>query len=478
MKRWLLVWALACFWLTGMAAPSSASEDRPDGVTVEQDRASLQFPNSITFSANIRSDRMLLSVVLEYWVDQLTCGEVIAKAYPEFLPGNDVTVEWLWDMRQSGSLPPGATIYWRWRVTDSSLQEVTTETRSVVWLDDEHTWQVIDKDNIRLHWYKGGATFASQLHTAAVAALENLKETTGVTADAPVDLYIYASTADMADAILYEPGWTGGVAFPEHNIVIIGVEPAEIEWGKSTEAHELTHVLVGHRTFSCLSFVPTWLNEGIAMYGEGGPDPASQDAFEKALADDSLPSVRSLSGGFSEASSKANLSYTQSYSLVNFLIEEYGQEKLLALFDLLQQGDTADAALLAVYDFDIDGLETAWRVAIGAKSHAAEQDATPTPSATVIPTYAPADAVITLTPTPTATPTRTPTATATPTVTLTPIPPTATPTVTITPTPQPAMLEMIQAPRTWLAAGGCLIVLIVLGAIVGFVAFSIKRKTQ
>ena len=30
---------------------------------------------------------------------------------------------------------------------------------------------------------------------------------------------------DMRDAVLYEPGWTGGLAYPDHNIVIIGIAP-------------------------------------------------------------------------------------------------------------------------------------------------------------------------------------------------------------------------------------------------------------
>ena len=35
-------------------------------------------------------------------------GEVIAKAFPQFTPGKTVEAEWTWEMRQSGSLPPGA----------------------------------------------------------------------------------------------------------------------------------------------------------------------------------------------------------------------------------------------------------------------------------------------------------------------------------------------------------------------------------
>ena len=84
----------------------------------------------------------------------------------------------------------------------------------------------------------------------------------------------------MRDAVLYEPGWTGGLAYADHNIVIIGISPDQMDWGKRTQAHEFTHVLVGQLTFSCLSDIPTWLQEGLAVYGEGGPDEPSRKLFD------------------------------------------------------------------------------------------------------------------------------------------------------------------------------------------------------
>ena len=40
---------------------------------------------------------------------------------------------------------------------------------------------------------------------------------------------------------------------------------------------------VVHLTFSCLGDVPTWLNEGLAVYSEGGLDPASARQLEEAI---------------------------------------------------------------------------------------------------------------------------------------------------------------------------------------------------
>ena len=90
---------------------------------ITNDQPVIDFPNTITFQAKITANANIVSVVLEYGTEQLTCGDVIAKAFPEFNPGKSIDPEWTWDMRQSGSLPPGASIWWRWRYTDENGNE-------------------------------------------------------------------------------------------------------------------------------------------------------------------------------------------------------------------------------------------------------------------------------------------------------------------------------------------------------------------
>lgn len=363
-------------------------------IVIDDRGATVEFPNLLSFTAHIESSAEIERVVLEYGVDKLTCGTVTARAFPDFTPGTSTDVTWTWEMRQSGSEPPGARIWYRWHVIDSAGTTQVSDEQRVVWLDDQHNWRSISRGMLTLHWYHGPSGFAEELLASAVAALAELEQTTGVAPESPIDLYIYGSAAEMRDATLYEPGWTGGQAFPDYDSVIIGISPEQIEWGKRTIAHELTHVLVGHLTFSCLGSVPTWLNEGIAVYGEGGLDPLSAEALEQAIATNQLLSLRALSGGFSEHPGKADLSYSQSYSVVNYLISEYGSDKLLELFGTLRDGLPIAQGLTQIYGFGLDELEDRWRVAIGAPPRQAE-GATPTATAvpTPVPTYAPIAAV-------------------------------------------------------------------------------------
>jgi len=378
--------------------PGITSEAHRRAAVWTNNEISLNFPESATFRAAITSDVDITSVVLEYGNEQQTCGEVIAKAFPQFEPGKTVNAEWIWEMRQSGSLPPGAQLWWRWRVVDANGNETVTETKTATWLDNIHQWQTMnngDSQGVHLHWYEGDQSFATDLAKAASDGLLFNETQAGLKADAPIDLYIYANTNELQEAILYEPSWTGGQAFPDQDIVILGISSSDLDWGRDAIVHELTHVLVGHLTFSCLGDVPTWLNEGLAVYSEGELDQASQQQLEDAIRDDTLLTVRSLSAGFSEVADKAYLSYSQSYSITKFLIETYSQDKMTALLIALRDGKTIDEALMQTYGFNIDGLDDAWRAAIGAQPRLVSPEGAPTaqPAPTFVPTIVPVGGV-------------------------------------------------------------------------------------
>ena len=382
---------------TALAAP------RAD---VTNDQVTFDFPNTATFSATLSADSDIVSVTLEYGNVQQTCGEVVAKAFPDFTPAKNVNVEWTWDMRQSGSLPPGATIWWRWIYTDSTGNESSTEIQTATWLDSVHDWQTLTSGDLRLHWYNNDKAFAQTMLDAGLEGLRRNKEQAGLVTDSPIDLYVYPNYTDMQEAILYEPSWTGGMAFPEYNIFIMGVSGSDSTWDKNTVIHELTHILVGHLTFSCLGDVPTWLNEGLAMYSEGELDSSAQAQLDQAISSDTLLTVRSLNGGFSELPDKANLSYSQSYSITNFLIQTYGQDKLTELLKALRDAKPIDDALLEIYGFDSDGLEDAWRQSVGAAPRAVSAQPTSMPTPTFVPTYVPVAGIpLAVTPTPYAVPT-------------------------------------------------------------------------
>jgi len=194
--------------------------------------------------------------------------------------------------------------------------------------------------------------------------LARLTQDIGTCPERPIKIYIYASTSDLKGAMIFPQEWTGGVAFTAFGIIAIGIPPSNLDWGKKALVHELTHLVVHQATFSPYGQLPIWLDEGLAMYNEGELDPVFRSHLQEAILEDKLISVRGLCSPFSAETEKARLSYAQSYSLVEYLLDNYGQGKMLELLTILKQGSTYDEALTEVYSFDIDGLDARWRATL------------------------------------------------------------------------------------------------------------------
>jgi len=233
--------------------------------------------------------------------------------------------------------------------------------------DDAYTWRSVTRKSVTVTWSQGSQAFGAQLLDQAIGSLDRLNRQMGVRPVGPVQLIIYPSAAEVRDALVNVPEWTGGVAYPEYGLTVIGIAPGENSWAATVIPHELTHLVVGTLVFNCRGIsLPTWLNEGLAVVAQG---PASTDdlaSLSEALQGGELPSLRSLANGFQADATAANLSYTRSGQVVRYLIDTFGADHLTQLLATMQSGSPIDAALGQVYGLDTDGLDSAWRVSHGA----------------------------------------------------------------------------------------------------------------
>ena len=179
--------------------------------------------------------------------------------------------------------------------------------------------------------------------------------------DKPVSLYIYANYADLRGSIVAPEEWTGGVAYAGFNIISIGISPNNLDWGKEAVAHELGHLITHQVTVSPYgSGIPPWLDEGLAMHAEGPQSDSDKGALKKAIEDGTVATLQSLSSPFSADAKEAFYAYAQSRSVIEFLVDNFGKNKINDLLVLLNDGYSMDDALKKIYGFDLDGLDQAW----------------------------------------------------------------------------------------------------------------------
>lgn len=326
------------------------------------------FPSALVFKIKTESSSDITRIRLNYQVEKMNFARVISEAWPEFAPSTRVEARWTWDMRNA-SLPPSATIHYWWTIENKSGSRLVTPMTTIRFSDNRYNWENLSSGKLTLFYYESNKSIANELMEAAQQALEKLSKDTAAHLEKPVELYIYASSKDLQGSMVFPREWTGGTAFTPYSIIAIGISPKDLDWGKKALAHELAHMVTHQLTFSPYGAnLPTWLDEGLAMHVEGELDIAMRSYLKKAVDKQKLISVRSLSSPFSAKSEEAYVSYAESQSIIEFLLQNYGKDNMFNLLNLMKEGHSIDEALTDIYGFDQDGLDQLWRESLTAQT--------------------------------------------------------------------------------------------------------------
>jgi hypothetical protein len=338
------------------------------GIAVTASDVDVDFPSQAVFTVEAESNVDIVDARLYYQVDRMNYAEVVSEGWADFAPATRIEANWVWDMANA-SLPPGADVTYWWIIEDDDGNRVETSPKIMHFDDDRFTWRSLTggaggSGAMTLYWYAGSDSFAQELMDICEDGLASLTQDIGTYPEKPIKIYVYQSTSDLRGAMVFSQEWTGGVAFIDFGIIAISISPSQLEWGKRALVHELTHLVVHQATFGPYGQLPLWLDEGLSTYNEGELDPDLQASLNRAVSEGTLVSVRTLCSPFSAYTDKARLSYAESYSLVKYLLDNYGQDKMLDFLTTLKQGSTYDEALTEIYGFDIDGLDAGWRATL------------------------------------------------------------------------------------------------------------------
>ena len=82
-------------------------------LTILDSSAHAEFPSKLSFNLSAKSDVNITDIRLCYTIDRASFAQVTSEVYIEFAPATTIDVDWAWDMRKTGGLPPGASVdYW------------------------------------------------------------------------------------------------------------------------------------------------------------------------------------------------------------------------------------------------------------------------------------------------------------------------------------------------------------------------------
>ena len=349
--------------VTLLYTPSNVHAD--SNIEIISDAVSSNFPDGIIFKVSARSSSTIEEIKVEY---KLPGSDITSYGYMDFTPAKNVSGEYL--LNTSGRrdhIPPGTAFTYVLEARNSKGQELRTEEKKVIYMDNRFEWSQITEGNVRVFYYGPVERRARTILDAALKTVTEMGKLLGVPQPEPIRIVAYNNSRHLAMALpprsaaVKQELTTEGMAFNDMQVVVLMAFEPSIE---GTTSHEVVHMLVGDATQKAYRSIPAWLNEGLAEYGNLDPTESYDQALYYAIFTRKLKPLWYLQE-FSGDPDDIIIGYGQARSVVRHIIDVYGAEKMAALMKAIQETLDIDAALKQVYGFDQHGLDTQWRTALG-----------------------------------------------------------------------------------------------------------------
>jgi hypothetical protein len=354
----LFIVVVGLFNLVSTRAESTAAFT----VDVMNNSAAPDFPNVVTFDLEAAADHELKRMQLFY---SLADDEKLYLAEPEFSPGTKVNLSYELDLGSKG-IPPGMEITYQWRFKSSEGAAIETEPKSFVWIDDRFDWSSVSSDQVTVHTYNDDESFNNEILDSAQRTIDKLQSEFGLDPISPVDIWAYDSNQDFEGARLANTEtWSAAITYPEYNLVVAVLPDGNHSEIGRIVPHEISHQVLHQATKNPFNYPPTWLDEGLAVMNQDTGNEDMDEIVLDAAADGRLLSIRSLNTTFPYDPTEVDLAYAEGFSVVTFIIDRYGPEKMGALIDAYREGLSHDDAARAALGVDLDELDRLWRESLG-----------------------------------------------------------------------------------------------------------------
>jgi hypothetical protein len=323
-------------------------------------------PTGITFTLRVTATGGLKSARFEYSVFNADGGNVGGAGDATVAPIADNDLSFTLSTRDNQRyIPVGSIFKYHWRLTANDGTVLDTPEQEYVFLDGRYQWVSRQDGPVTVYFYGGNEASALAALRAAHESLDSTGKLLEATVPYPIRLVVYKSEDEGKLAMRQQSAsfdaqvLTGGQRVSPDLILVFQNSPDVV---RHETGHIVTHV-AGDGPFTRL---PSWLDEGVAVYEQPDPGPGYSSGLQLAIRSDHTVPLRSMQSAPTKPE-LVDIFYGQSWSTVKYLIDTYGQPKFAELFRVINRGSRTDDALKQVYGFDQDGLYNEWRAKNGLK---------------------------------------------------------------------------------------------------------------
>ena len=383
------------FAVTVLTLTSPAGAQAVEGVEIISAGAVSEFPDGIRFSLELESDQKIEEVAVRFKVaglgstqynyldlDDMGSGSTRASLFAGeyFLRKNT----------RATYSPPGTVVEYYFEITNEDGESALTDTQELIYMDARYEWDTVTIGPVTTFYHGPVKVRATSMSQVAVDTLANMGPLLGAETLTPLRIIMYNNNAEMIGALASRSSAisseliTEGQAFGQQNVVLLLGNGRR---AGGTISHELTHVLVQRATDDSVLSIPLWLNEGLAEFGNVDPSLSYERYLEWAVDTGRTTPFESLTV-FPGDPNLNLVAYGQSRSVVEFMVLEFGRDKMTELMATVNGGTTFDRALRQTYGMNTRELDELWRSEVGAEPlpdrfvpfSPAQSTATPEPS--------------------------------------------------------------------------------------------------
>ena len=346
--------------LSLLAAPEPVAAG---SITAGETRVESDDPREISFRVSIEAESSLAAATFSYKVLNPD-GNVGGGGEADFVPANQTDATFtLETVTATRYIPVGSEFVISWELTDRDGTTVVTDEESFIFFDGQYNWQSRTEGEVTVFWYGNNEANANTAFEATRSALADAEALLDADVPYPIKVMVWESESDGDLARQPRGGTfdsqvvTGGQRVAPDLIFVFTPDVDVIR-------HETAHIVTKVAGDGPFTRVPSWLDEGTAVYMQTNPGSGYASAISFALQTGTPLNLRSLQSPANEAS-LVNLFYGQSWSTVAYMIDEFGEEAFAEAYRTIKEGSPTDAALEAVYGVNQDGMYNLWRDANG-----------------------------------------------------------------------------------------------------------------
>ena len=366
MKFTRFAMVLAGLMLVAMTGSSLLLADAGD-IEVHVATAESNFPEGIVF----RVDAMSEGIIDEVRVFIKKADQSGRSSYRsiDVEPSESVSGETLLPSSTSGDYyPPGTKISYYFEVRDKAGGVFRTEEEDFVYEDNRFEWLSVSEGLITVYYYSEYVEErARTILDAAKQTMDRMVEVLGIAPTDPLRIVTYNNYRHMVMALPFRSSTVSqdlqaqGMAFTDERVLLVhGFDPTVT----GTTSHEFTHLLVAEAAGGTSAAIPSWLNEGLAEYGNIDKTDEYDAALRYGIYTRRIKPLW-YQQTFSGEPDDIIIAYGQGKSVVSFMVENWGEDKISEIFEAVRQTNDIDTALLRVYGLDQYGIDSAWRLSVG-----------------------------------------------------------------------------------------------------------------